>query len=313
MKIKDLFGKPKKCKNCEQYFTPESGRADLILYCSSKCKVDYEAKQKRYKLQCDNCNKIFYRNTNKKEGRHCFCCNACVGEYNSKQNSLIKTCEICGKEFKTRKSVNKRFCSINCQIEWQRRFPRVGENHPSYKHEITVEERTLVCQCCGKKYQTSPHLINTSKYCSKKCKHSGMIQEARTQKSWEDRTNTIPQRIVNEILNKNNIEFQNEYDCGLYFTVDNYCTKSGLMIEVMGTYWHADIRVYSKLYEVQIKDIIQDKRKKSYILNKYGVNILYLWEKDLKEQPEMCEELIKKYINDKGILKNYTHIIIRIT
>jgi len=305
MKITDLFGKQKKCKNCEQYFTPMSGRPDLILYCSPKCKKEHEKNTKRYELKCDNCGKVFYRNSKNKKGKHCFCCNACVGEYNSKRGSIIKKCEICGKEFKTRNSTNKRFCSIDCQIEWQRKFPRTGENHPSYKHDISIKERTLICQCCGKEYRVAPHLINVSKYCSRKCKHSGMINEARTKKTWQERTNTIPQKIVNDILNKNNIEFQNEYDCGLYFTVDNYCVDTGLMIEVMGTYWHADIREYQDLYEVQKRDVIQDKRKKTYILNNFNVHILYLWEKDLKENVKLCEELVKEYIKNNGVLKDY--------
>ena len=50
---------------------------------------------------------------------------------------------------------------------------------------------------------------------------------------------TIPQRIVNEMLNEMNIKYQNEYSYK-YYSVDNYLCDYDLIIEVMGDYFHAN-------------------------------------------------------------------------
>ena len=49
----------------------------------------------------------------------------------------------------------------------------------------------------------------------------------------------------------------------------------------------------------------KDKRKHTFIKNKYGIEVLYLWETDVNENLELCKELIKLYIKNNGILENY--------
>lgn len=56
---------------------------------------------------------------------------------------------------------------------------------------------------------------------------------------------------------------------------------------------------------MQKKDIIRDKRKKTYIKKYYNIDILYLWEQDIKSSPILCESLIHMYINNNGILPDY--------
>jgi len=304
MIVKELLGKPKKCVGCGQEFIPTTGRPDLIKFCSPQCKNKYNNTKYSYKYVCANCGKEFTRKFRARSNR-VFCCNKCVGEYSSKQSQDKRICEFCNKTFITIHSDPKRFCSIKCQNDWQRANPRVGENHPSYNHDFSKEQRTLKCQYCGKEYEVSPHLIDTSKFCSRQCKHAGMIQAARLQKTWAQRTNSLPQQKINKLLEDMGIKYQNEYDCGLFFTVDNYCVDSGLMIEVMGTYWHADIRKNTLINEIQKRDIIQDKRKKTYIFHKFGINILYLWEEDINKNLELCKQLIELYLDNNGKLEDY--------
>lgn len=51
--------------------------------------------------------------------------------------------------------------------------------------------------------------------------------------------------------------------------------------------------------------ISNDKRKMSYVLNHYGIKMLYLWETDLEKNYDLCEKLILEYIRTNGKLKNY--------
>ena len=285
-------------------FTPKNLRYSfLTLYCSSRCKQHEESQKTRYQYKCANCGADIYR-CRKQNTCNVFCNQKCLSEYKHKQHTINKTCEICGASFECPKSSTKRFCSPQCQIKWQQINAPRGVEHHSYRRDVSLEERTLKCSWCGKVYVVQPYKINISKFCSVKCKHSAMIDTARHKKSWSERVDTAPQRLVNQLLQELHIDYRNEYPCGC-FSIDNYCVESKLFIEVMGTYWHADIRKYDTISEIQKRDIIQDKKKATYVLNHTGKHILYLWEEDLKNNLELCKQLIDLYIQNQGILKNY--------
>lgn len=56
--------------------------------------------------------------------------------------------------------------------------------------------------------------------------------------------------------------------------------------------------------DAQAKDIVQDKKKHTLLKNK-GIEILYLWESDINNNIDLCEDLILKYIENNGKLENY--------
>lgn len=119
-------------------------------------------------------------------------------------------------------------------------------------------------------------------------------------------TNTKPQRIINSLLNKLNISYKNE-ETFKYYSIDNYLTEYNLAIEVMGDFWHCHPLKYetSNKYDIHKKTISRDKAKHTYI-NKYNnIEILYLWESDIYDNLDVCEELIKLYITQNGKLNNY--------
>lgn len=122
-----------------------------------------------------------------------------------------------------------------------------------------------------------------------------------------DRFDSKIQLIVNDILDKNNIKYEREYRVK-YYAIDNYLVDSGLIIEVMGDYWHASPLVYNDFSftnKTQKKDVHIDKSKHTYIRNIYGKEILYLWEYDVNNNVDLCEALILEYINNDGRLDNY--------
>ena len=45
--------------------------------------------------------------------------------------------------------------------------------------------------------------------------------------------------------------------------------------------------------------------KYSYIKNHFDIDILYLWESDINKNPDLCDKLIRFYINNNGIIPNY--------
>lgn len=287
-------------------------------YCSKECANN--AKHTGYMIKCDNCGKLFYRRKyhidrqNELNGKQ-FCSVECEFEFKHKEATEIRVCEICGKEYECKKNSSQRFCSIECQGKWQ--STQTGILNPRYKH---VE---AICKWCGKPYMVKKSKFDNgaTSFCSVFCRQEHYRHVLCKEEKYIDihrkcaldnlenhkysTINSEPQRILDDILNNLEINYTREYRTK-YYSVDNYLTDYNLMIEVMGDFWHSNPLKYNEpKYEMQIKSRKRDKEKHDYILNNYNIEILYLWESDLKNHKEKCFELIKEYIDNKGILSNY--------
>jgi hypothetical protein len=211
-------------------------------------------------------------------------------------------------------------CSIQCQGKWQS-INLSGMNANGYNHTVSIEERTIVCQWCNKDFQVKPYEIENQKFCSKECRQSWFAQEYSQSEEFKEKASiraakmleddifnkrvTGIQKKINIILDKLNVENKKEKAFNKV-TMDNYLVESKLMIENMGTFHHCDHRKYPHIiYERQVNRIRMDKIKHSYIKNNYNVEILYLWEEEINNNPLLCKLLIELYINNNGVLENY--------
>ncbi len=266
-----------------------------VIYLIKKLKLGN--KKLLIHTNCANCNKEMdvvlsvYENN-----KNTFCCTECYyefkkansvsGKMNKQYNRIETTCTNCGKnievipfDYNLKNSFgdNHNFCSQKCYWEFRRKY-YVGEKSSTYNRTVTDEERNRMRKTVLKTLQKS------------------------------DRLNSKIQLTTNFLLDKNNIKYEREHPIEFY-SIDNYLTESKLMIEVMGDYWHVSPLRYGKdkymLNDIQYKGIRHDKQKHTYILNHFGVEILYLWEKDIETYPEKCEALILKYINNNGVLDDY--------
>ena len=254
-----------------------------------------------------------------------------------KKYMLKAYCNYCGKETDKPVSVylkNKYlYCSLDCYWKHKEEITPHG-NENSFYNRITTN-----CTNCGKEiniipseYNTTNHFGDNHNFCSQECyweyrkkyyvgEKSGRAGTTLSEEQigkmsaglmeWyknDKRLNSKIQLKINGILDKNNIKYDREY-LVKYYSIDNYLTDVGLMIEVMGDYWHGSPLKYnaktSNLNKTQQKDIKYDKQKHTYIKRYYDVEILYLWERDIDENLELCEKLILEYINNNGVLKNY--------
>ena len=208
----------------------------------------------------------------------------------------------------------KRFCSPKCQSVWQKN--NTGYDNPRF------EGGTVKCEHCGKEYVVGKYKYNSKQrhFCSAECRRNWYSNVWSQSDEWKDEsrkravailknnpatTQTKPQIAVNTILNKMNVWFINEESFD-YYSIDNYLPAYNLAIEVMGDYWHTSPIIYPEIKNDKQRYIIsRDKAKHTYIKNKYNIEILYLWESDILNRPELCENLIKMYILNKGVLENY--------
>jgi len=238
-------------------------------------------------------------------------------------------CDNCNKINKKVKGTylrtNNHFCNRKCFGEWLSKNTK-GENSPLFRHDIPLAERTRNCTWCDKEiHNISPNKLSKQKYffCSNECKKQwltkiymntddfkNMVKEngrkvlLKFLESGNSRVTDI-QNIINNLLKELNISYKNEKIFGNY-AVDNYLIKYNLIIECQGGYWHADNRIYDEIkYDRQLRSIRRDKSKKNFFKNNYNINILFLWEIDIKNNINLCKELIKEYIENNGILEDY--------
>lgn len=250
------------------------------------------------RLLCDNCEKPFtIKRHMYKRNEHHYCSHECYamhksivvgkGKNNSQYNRIKTVCTNCGKEIEVipydmKKTNmfgdNNNFCSQECYWEYRGKY-YINEKSPKYGIHLSQEQ----------KIKMKEGLFNSYK-------------------NGNNRLNNKIQQSVNSMLDKNGIKYEREYFIK-YYSIDLYLPDYNLMIEVMGDYWHGSPLKYNtekyQLNDTQLNDIIRDKRKHTYVKKYKGIEILYLWEADIKEHPEMCESLILEYINKKGHLANY--------
>lgn len=315
-----------KCDYCGKMFIPNSSTLkrylkgeQKTLSCSRECSS--QLKRKTVTVYCDNCGQEMQRKKShyerqKQLGQHQFCSQKCEQEYKHKETYEIRKCEICNKEFECPKISKQRFCSSQCQNKWQ--TTRIGDLNP---RSTKIHQK---CDWCGKDFLMKKYKITENKnhFCSTECMHEWFNNVLVNTKEFKEKSSmraakiisdglipmiyTKPQIIINNILDDMGIRYENDYNT-VYYAVDNYLIDYNLIIEVMGDYWHSNPNSfdYGKLNDTQLKRIPRDKAKHSFIYNKYKIEILYLWENDILNNPELCKLLIEQYILNNGCLKNY--------
>lgn len=265
-------------------------------------------------IDCEWCGKPVYKTPSQlSKHEHHYCSNKCQSEKKHYDTYEDRPCEICGELMHVSKKSTQRFCSQECQNTWQTQ--QVGELNKRFSRE------KISCDYCGneffiKKYKTN---MEQKHFCSNKCRQEWYANVWSQSDNWKEEsrkravdiiknntmtTLTKPQIIVNELLETNNIKYNNE-EPFVYYSIDNYLVDYNLIIEVMGDYWHGNPLKFNQLNDLQRKNIGRDKAKHTFIQKYYGINILYLWEKDILERPDLCTLLIKSYVENNGILENY--------
>lgn len=119
-------------------------------------------------------------------------------------------------------------------------------------------------------------------------------------------TSKLEQDFARDFLDKLGVEYEWQFeakDIGRFY---DFKIKDGPIIEVNGTYWHGDERIYesTELNRTQRKNRFVDGLKQKWALM-HGIPIYYVWEKDIREKPKDVMEFLKTilYVKEKDKTK----------
>lgn len=129
-------------------------------------------------------------------------------------------------------------------------------------------------------------------------------------------TSKLEEDFAKEFLDKLGVKYVYQFEAvsiGRWF--DFYLPEHNLIIECDGSWFHSDPRLVKEeeMNPMQKHNKRVDKHKDDWALM-HGIPIMRVWEKDIRENPKMVMEELKKrlYIQDKKVTitekKNKRHI-----
>jgi hypothetical protein len=80
--------------------------------------------------------------------------------WNCRKKPVLSQCTLCNKKYYHKKSVNKKFCSLNCKHKWS-----------SVNHNQKTDRGIRECKFCNRKQEVRRSLLNR-KFCSRRCFYS---------------------------------------------------------------------------------------------------------------------------------------------
>lgn len=188
--------------------------------------------------------------------------------------------------------------------KWDKYTPK---NHVEYWLESSSSLEDATIKCLEYRRSRSPYCVA---FYTKK---GSSIEEAkekianlaisRCHKSLKSSKTTKPVRVVCDVLAKLRIEFVREFcltrENGKRYFYDFYLPKLNLLIEVNGTFWHADPRIFAEnqIMKFPSGQILASEKWKMDLIKlsnaeKAGYRVLTVWEIDA--HPEYVELLLRR-------------------
>lgn len=124
-------------------------------------------------------------------------------------------------------------------------------------------------------------------------------------------TSKLEEEFASEFLDKLGVKYIYQFeakDIGRFY---DFKIEDGPIIEIQGSYWHGDPRLYEEkeLNSTQKRNIRVDEYKQKWALS-HGIPIYYVWEKDIREDPQKVLDFLREilYIKTKKEEKSKRHV-----
>jgi G:T-mismatch repair DNA endonuclease (very short patch repair protein) len=108
------------------------------------------------------------------------------------------------------------------------------------------------------------------------------------------KTKTVPHNLFKKILDEFDLKYEEEFEYGI-FIYDFLLVDYNILIEINGDYFHCNPKTKYKIpkYEVQIKNVKRDGKKKNFVLKEKKYKLKYFWELDFNKNIKKIEKWIK--------------------
>lgn len=112
-------------------------------------------------------------------------------------------------------------------------------------------------------------------------------------------TSKLEERFAKKFLDKLGVEYQTQFKAesiGRYY--DFYIPSANLLVEIDGSYWHTDPRLFEgkELTPTQKRNKQVDKDKDKWAVE-HKIPLLRIWEKDINETPEKVMNTLKENVS----------------
>ena len=153
-----------------------------------------------------------------------------------------------------------------------------------------------------------PSRKTSAKACNKKKQVNRLANKKKTHSHPQFGTSKLEIDFAKDFLDKLKLDYIWQFEAkeiGRFF--DYFIPSKNIIIEIQGSYWHGDSRIYEEkdLNKTQKRNQRVDEYKEKWALM-HGIPVYYIWEKDIRENPKMVMEELKKrlYIQDEKIKIN---------
>lgn len=140
-----------------------------------------------------------------------------------------------------------------------------------------------------------PQPIKKTRTVKPKPKPKNTIGDKKKKKHPEYGTSKLEDRFAREFLDRLGLKYIYQFKAesiGRYY--DFRIEPRGPIIEIQGSYWHGDKRLYEEedLNKTQKRNIKVDEKKKKWC-EMNGIDLIYVWEKDINENPEKVMRFLR--------------------
>lgn len=252
------------------------------------------------------CNKQMYM-----VKKNTFCDIKCRNNYMKEHNpnppkeKIMVNCHVCGKEFMVQESKYKSqkyfLCSRECY-----------KTHRSKLYKSTnlynYQDIKVSCASCNKEFKTIQFDLETREhlFCSQECywkfRRKHYIEFYYAPSLNNSRKETLPEKMVREWLDKNNIVYIQEFEFLNKYYIDFYLPEYKCCIEVYGDYWHVNPNIYSETddlkpltnQQVGVREYDEYRNKE---IESYGYKVFIIWESEIHEDIDFYMGKINECIN----------------
>lgn len=320
LRIKRGAGLPKEpntqCSACAKPMYRSPSEMHDTNFCDKRCVAEYLSED--IERECAQCKRAFKVPSHATPNR---CCTyECSVKFRTK--TVERACASCGKMFPPRGPSSKaKYCSKRCfGVAIQKRVNMACAQCGSKKKINTCHAERNAIFTCSRKCLLSFRNLNTEYKLARGKSISLSVREKwATDVAWAtsrseqlSRSNiarikagmksaTSAEMTFSKILDSLDIAYKAQFAyrstvfrCAKIY--DFYLSRRNILVEVHGTFWHADVRVYpdrKKLSIVQRANIENDGMKEMIARDELGMKLLIVWEKDLQENPLKIAALLK--------------------